>query len=93
MTRAGIDYRFPTDRQPAYLSLIKGELPIQKFRFVKWYNEKYFVPGTFRPVLHTIAVVMTIGYFIDYHYHLKYLQHSRKLKHLQEKYSDAPAEH
>lgn len=55
---------------PPYLSLLKGEYGIQNWGIYKNYKAKYINTGSFRPVVHIIAFVMTLGYIMEYP-HLK----------------------
>lgn len=56
---------------PAYLKGLKGEMPIQKTAWFKWYSESFMKTGKFRPVVHVISGVMIIGYTMDFFKHLR----------------------
>jgi len=39
---------------PPYLQALKGEMPIQRFGFTRWYKKAFLDTGSIRPVFHII---------------------------------------
>ena len=62
--------RFPKAGTPAYLSLLKGDVNILKWNWVQDY-QKHFKTGSFKPVMHAMLIIGTVGYTLDYWQHLR----------------------
>ena len=61
---------------PPYLQALKGEMPIMKMGWFKSYKANFIDANRFRPVVHVIAGIMTLGYFMDFAFHLRHERHS-----------------
>ena len=55
---------------PPYLLALKGEWGLMKTGWFKNYQANYINTTKFRPVIHVIGLIMTIGYIMEYP-HLK----------------------
>jgi len=65
---------------PPYLAALKGEINIMKMGWFQNYQAKYINTTKFRPVLHVIGLVFTLGYIMEYP-HLRHEQHAKKRAH------------
>ena len=61
---------------PPYLKALKGEMPVMQMGWFRNYKNQFISTGSFRPVVHVIAGVMTLGYFMDFAFHLRHERHS-----------------
>lgn len=60
--------------EPFFLTL-KGESMLGKMAWFQNYHKAHFVGGTGRPLVHACLLIGTIGYTIEYVYHLQYQRH------------------
>lgn len=67
---------------PPYLAFLKGEYGITKMGWFKNYQDKYFTTGRFRPVLHVVGFIVTIGYLMEFG-HIKRARDTRASKNKQ----------
>ena len=56
---------------PPYLKALKGEMPIMQMGWFKSYKAAFIDTSRFRPVVHVIVGIMTIGYTIEFFSHLR----------------------
>lgn len=56
---------------PPYLQALKGEMPIMKMGWFQNYKATFIDTGRFRPVVHIIVGIMTIGYTLEFFTHLR----------------------
>jgi len=56
---------------PPYLQALKGEMPIMKMGWFQNYKAAWIDTGRFRPIVHIIVGIMTIGYTLEFATHLR----------------------
>ena len=56
---------------PPYLQALKGEMPIMKMGWFQSYKAAFIDTGRFRPIVHIIVGIMTIGYTLEFATHLR----------------------
>ena len=83
MVWAGGGPAIPEGVDPPYLRALKGEMSFMKSNFFKNYQSNFIKTSSFKPIIHVMVMVTSIGYVMDYAFHLRHERHSAQRKRLQ----------